>query len=110
MQRREASESIDVAQLARCWMHSHEEDADGLRVFRPCDFPFPPSRGRASFDLRPCGEFWSSDPGPDDRSAKRRGRWQLDGRMLTLQRVGQAENRFQVESVNDARLTLMTLQ
>src|SRR5262245_50526487 len=28
------------------WVHSREEDAGGVRVFRPADYQFPPSRGR----------------------------------------------------------------
>ncbi len=44
-------------QLIGHWRHSHEEDeANDIAVFRPVDFPFPPSRGRAEFELLPDGQ------------------------------------------------------
>src|SRR5437667_6338660 len=48
-----------VADLQSCilgrWMHSHEEDMQGVMAFRPKDFSFPPSRGRRGFDFREGG-------------------------------------------------------
>jgi hypothetical protein len=35
------------------WLHSHEEDTATERVYRPAAHPFPPSRGRTGFELRP---------------------------------------------------------
>ena len=35
-------------------------------VFRPADRPFPPARGRTSFELRPDGTYVETSPGPVD--------------------------------------------
>ena len=42
----------DPSSLVGAWTHSHEEDHDGIQVFRPGDQELPPSRGRTSFTLR----------------------------------------------------------
>src|SRR5438034_663791 len=41
----------------RRWLHSHEEDADAAKVYRPDDYPFPPARGRMGFELKPDGSL-----------------------------------------------------
>ena len=71
---------IDPAALRRRWVHSHEEDTEGERVFRPASFAFPPSRGRSAFELRADGSFAESAPGPTDRPEETEGgRWKLEG-------------------------------
>jgi hypothetical protein len=65
--------------LHRTWVHSHEEDTDREMVFRPETFKFPPSRGRASFELKPDGSLVEGGPGPDDRREARAGSWKLEG-------------------------------
>jgi hypothetical protein len=69
---------IDKSVLEQHWVHSHEEDNDQEMVFRPASYKFPPSRGRASFDLKPDGQLTESGPGPSDRSEQKAGRWHLD--------------------------------
>lgn len=66
------------------WVHSHEEDSEDEMIFRPASHPFPPSRGRASFDLRADGSYVERAPGPDDRPVERNGHWSLDGDRLVL--------------------------
>ena len=66
------------------WVHSHEEDAEGQKVFRPADFPFPPSRGRLSFELAADGSAHVRHPGASDRSVGSRGHWKLEGDVLEL--------------------------
>ena len=66
------------------WVHSHEEDHDDERVFRPASFKFPPSRGRRSIDLRRDGTVGHARPGPTDRRQLSEGRWEIDGRALKL--------------------------
>jgi len=65
--------------LHRTWVHSHEEDTDREMVFRPETFKFPPSRGRASFELKPDGSLVEGGPGPTDRHETRAGTWKLEG-------------------------------
>jgi hypothetical protein len=75
--------------LAQHWVHSHEEDNDSEMVFRPANHKFPPSRGRASFELRPDGSLLEGNPGPGDRNEKREGKWKLDNdRNLMLYDAG----------------------
>ena len=43
------------------WIHSHEEDSDGITVYRPQSYAFPPARGRAALELRSGGQ-WTDHP------------------------------------------------
>ncbi len=70
--------------IGRAWTHSHEEDHDGLAVYRPSERDFPPARGRDSFDLSPDGALIRSAPGPDDRTQRTAGSWTIDGDRLDL--------------------------
>ena len=75
---------LDKRDLLGDWMHSHEEDTNGLTVFRPSTFAFPLSRGRKSFSLRADGTYKGTIPGPTDRPAPTSGRWALKGTTLSL--------------------------
>lgn len=49
------------------WLHSHEEDTEEFKVYRPLDFNFPLSRGpRPGFELKENGQFIRYDPAPND--------------------------------------------
>lgn len=63
--------------LFRHWVHSREEDAGGVLVYRPQGFPFPSAFGRDGFELRPDGAFTQFDPGPADGIVRTPGRWEL---------------------------------
>lgn len=54
---------------AGSWIHSFEEDEDGVEVFRPsASFPFPPSRRpRRTLEIGADGQAGIGTPGPDDR-------------------------------------------
>jgi hypothetical protein len=80
--------TIDRDALYGRWIHSHEEDSDGEMVFRPATHPFPPSRGRTSFDLRPDGTYIERSPGPMDVPEEYTGRWSLEGDRLVLEAEG----------------------
>lgn len=62
--------------LFQTWLHSHEEDTPEYRVYRPSSYPFPPSRGRTGFELRPGGQFARIDIAPTDGSRTVQGQWQ----------------------------------
>ena len=69
-----------IPDLIRRWTHSHEEDsADGM-VFRPSDHAFPPSRGRASFELFSDQKLIEHDVGANDAGAQAAGRWSMMGK------------------------------
>jgi hypothetical protein len=93
--------------LAQRWRHSHEEDTDDLMVFRPEGYPFPPSRGRRSFELRPDGSLVGQAIGPDDRPVPTAGSWQLQGgNKLAVRATGVPGVVWQVESVSPEKLTV----
>ncbi|MFL6129967.1 MAG: hypothetical protein ACJ73E_12995 [Mycobacteriales bacterium] len=65
--------------IFRHWVHSREEDAGGLEVFRRDDFELPPSFGRDGFEMREDGTFVQEDVGPADGIERTEGRWSLSG-------------------------------
>jgi hypothetical protein len=75
---------IDREALVGRWLHSHEEDTDDTRVFRPADFDFPPARGREGFELRDDGSGVELRPGPTDRPEQVEGSWELEGDQLKV--------------------------
>jgi hypothetical protein len=71
-----------MAELRACilrnWVHSHEEDTQEVRVYRPADYAFPPSRGRMGFEFREGGELIYRGIGRTDRSEPSSGRWVIE--------------------------------
>jgi hypothetical protein len=65
--------------IFRHWIHSREEDAGGLLVYRPEGFPFPVSHGRDGFELTPSGRFILEEVGPADGIITTTGRWTFLG-------------------------------
>ena len=59
------------------WGRSHEEDHDGVEVYRPAGFHFPPARGRAWIEVRPDGTFVELAPGRADVPEPVEGTWVL---------------------------------
>lgn len=89
------------------WVHSHEEDTDEEMVFRPAAHPFPPSRGRTSFELRPDGTYVEWSPGPVDVPEESTGSWSLDGERLVLGAEGDlAGHAWQITAAEGDRLVV----
>ncbi|MGH3937653.1 MAG: hypothetical protein ACRDTG_03315 [Pseudonocardiaceae bacterium] len=65
--------------LFRRWVHSFEEDTEGVNVYRPFGFEFPPARGRDGFEIKRDGEFIRYDIGPADGLVEVPGRWKAKG-------------------------------
>jgi hypothetical protein len=79
------SRKATKAILSRHWVHSHEEDTETQKVYRPSGYHFPPSRGRASFELRGDGTATEFGIGPTDRPQESEGTWEIaDGDTLRL--------------------------
>ena len=95
----------ELPELVGSWVHSHEEDGDGVVVFRPAGYNLPPARGRDSFTLQADGTAAIGTPGPDDRGATTSGRWELSGSALTLQLPGRTAD-YDVLSVEPGKLSL----
>ena len=64
---------IDTKLLCRHWIHSREEDTATEAVYRPSDFPLPPSRGRSGLEFRHDGTFKRIGIGATDISRVREG-------------------------------------
>jgi hypothetical protein len=82
------ADEIDREVLQKHWIHSHEEDTPTEMVFRPADFPFPPSRGRHGFELKPDGSYVETAIGPTDKPQKAEGRWSLQGDRIEIHNAG----------------------
>ena len=61
------------------WVHSHEEDTEEVKVFRPANYRFPRSRGRSGFEIREDGTFLLYAIAPTDGLRTIRGTWKLTG-------------------------------
>ncbi|GIF53505.1 hypothetical protein DFJ67_4588 [Asanoa ferruginea] len=66
--------------LFRRWVHVREEDAAGVRVYRPADRPLPPARGREGIEFRDDGTFADLRPGPTDAPVASVGHWTAPSR------------------------------
>ncbi len=65
--------------LFREWVHSFEEDTEGVTVYRPEDYPFPPARGRRGLVFAPDGTFTDHPLGGADAPGAVPGQWRLAG-------------------------------
>ena len=66
-------------ELFRHWIHSREEDAGGVTVYRPSIWDFPPARGRRGFEVKPDGGFVRYDIAPADGVRAVVGLWTIAG-------------------------------
>jgi hypothetical protein len=69
-----------VDELLGRWLHSHEEDEDDVRVYRPAGYDLPPARGRRGLEFRPDGELLVIGPGPADKPETAAGHWEPAGK------------------------------
>jgi hypothetical protein len=66
-------------EVFKSWVHSHEEDKAPVQAYRPQDFKFPPSRGRAGFEIKKDGEFIDHPIAPADGNETVPGKWEPAG-------------------------------
>ena len=67
------------------WIHSHEEDTEDKKVYRPSTFEFPQSRGRDGFEIRENGEFILYITGPTDKPEKILGNFTIDSNKVNIE-------------------------
>lgn len=84
MSAKRSTRRIDPAALVGSWLHSHEEDSGDERVYRPSDFAFPPSRGRAGFELCADGTLRERRLGVTDVPSQATGSWTLRDSSLVM--------------------------
>jgi hypothetical protein len=101
--------NIDRKSLPQQWVHSHEEDTETEKVYRPASFSFPPSRGRSAMALKPGGELAERGIGPTDRLQESQGTWKLDADgTLSLYEKGKKKPKrtMRIVSVDGERLVV----
>lgn len=102
---------MNKQQLLGAWVHAHERDSAGARVFVDAGQPLPPSRGRQRLTFLDDGRFEEGRPGADDRSVQAAGTYELDGERLVLHRSGFASAVFEAScSADGASLKLKKLE
>ena len=71
-------------EIFRKWMHSFEEDNEGIMVYRPDEYDFPRARGRDGIEFRSDGVFIYWGIGPTDAPRGINGHWRVEssGRVL----------------------------
>jgi hypothetical protein len=100
---------ITRSALAKEWVHSHEEDGNGIEVYRSPDHPFPPARGRDALHLQSGGTLVKRIPGPDDRPTMMpAGKWKLEGKKLILEQTSGSKE-YAIESLEPDKLLLRPL-
>lgn len=77
--------AYNTSDLTRCWKYSYEDNEGDALAYRPCDYDFPPSRGREGMTLRADNTFTYQAIAPTDGYRDLRGTWTLDDSTLTLQ-------------------------
>jgi hypothetical protein len=88
-------------------LHSHEEDAGDETVFRPADYRFPPSRGRAGFELKADGGLVELGIGATDRPTESSGTWKLQGKdQLVLESDATGRRTMRIVSLAPNRLVV----
>jgi hypothetical protein len=95
--------------IFRHWIHSHEEDAGDLLVYRPEGFPFPISHGRDGFELTPSGRFIIEEVGPADGIITTTGRWTFLGQRrvaVTFPGTLKAVFTFEIVDLDDSVLRI----
>lgn len=105
-----------AAQLAgKVWLHSFEEDEEGLWVYRPNTYDFPPSKGRTGFSIEPGGVFKRFEIAPADGLQEEEGEWeQLENDLVQI-RMGQSSTpptdyRIQIVSLSDDLLKVKRIE
>ncbi len=66
-------------EIFREWGHSFEEDTDDITVYRPAEYDFPLSRGRAGIEFKPEGNVIYWEIGPVDTPRGVKGHWRIEG-------------------------------
>jgi len=100
-----------MADLHSCilghWIHSHEEDAQDVMVYRPENYNFPPSRGRRGFEFREGGELVYFGIDRANGAEQFSGSWVIEGSNLVRINVNSDRIRpfvLHVVSCNDQAL------
>lgn len=94
-------QNVFSSKIYQHWIHSYEEDIDGLQVYRSSEYQFPPSRGREGFEIKENRQFILYTIGPTDRPQAILGHWEkLDETTLKVLLKGR-ENQALIINIID---------
>ena len=65
-------------ELIGAWIHSHEDDTEEVKVYRPASYNFPPARGREGFEIKEGGECIYHGIAPADGNTSEVASWSWD--------------------------------
>ena len=105
-----------VAQLAgKVWLHAYEEDEDGIWVYRPNTYDFPPSRGRTGFSLEAGGVINRYEIAPADGLQEEEGQWEQVEKDVVQVRMNPGSNppvnyKMKIVSLNDDLLKVRRIE
>ena len=89
------------AEMFKHWIHSHEEDSEEIKVYRPNEYNFPPARGREGFELKENGEFIRYGIGATDKSETVVGTWKaVDENKIQVSFDNQSYQSFTIDIVS----------
>lgn len=97
--------------LAGCWTHAYEEEeANGPKFYRPCDYrEFPPSRFRDFFDLAQDGSCEFAQLAANDAHGTQTGSWEYDasGQLIIIRsQEGNVVRRLIIENAAEDLLMI----
>jgi hypothetical protein len=95
------------------WIHSHEEDTEGKKVFRPYGTSLPRSRGRMGFELKADGGFILYAIAPTDGIEAIQGKWRMTEPNVVVATLNDETIRsysFQILSCEENLLTILEKQ
>lgn len=98
----QCAKEIDPKALINKWGHSHEEDAEGLQVYRPHTYDFPLARGREGFEFKEDGNFIQYDIAPADGNIAIPGTWKQDpdkGNILLIELNNKPDASYRMEII-----------
>lgn len=104
--------NINLRKLEGTWLHAHEEDQEGVLVYRPNTYAFPPSRGRTGFAFDRAGLFTQYDIAPTDGLEGHEGTWKLDGDntvLISLDAKQEPDYRLEIVSLENNVLKVRRL-
>ena len=99
--------TFDQKQLQRRWLHSHEEDSSGTKVFRPDSYPLPPSRGRFGYEFQSDGCVKKLAPGPTDKPTTEQGTWTMDNQgRIEIRIPGHSDEVLDIDTLDSDHLIM----
>jgi hypothetical protein len=98
----QCQEADYAKQLQKRWVHSYEEDSEGVEAYRPSGYTLPPSRGRRGLEFKSGGEFIRYEIAPSDGPLPIPGTWEpVKGeKAIKINQKGDQPQNYRLEIVS----------